>query len=33
MAYRRNGKLGAYAPDLGMYEDLIPPPFVEQPEA
>lgn len=33
VAYRRNGKFGVYAPDPEMYEDLIPPPFVEQPES
>ncbi len=33
VAYRRNGKLGVYAPDPAMYEDLIPTPFVEQPES
>lgn len=33
VAYRRNGKFGVYAPDPDMYEDLIPPPFVEQPES
>ena len=33
VAYRRNGKFGVYAPDPEMYEDLIPSPFVEQPEA
>lgn len=33
VAYRRNGKFGVYAPDPEMYEDLIPAPFVEQPEA
>ena len=33
VAYQRNGKFGVYAPDPEMYEDLIPPPFVEQPEA
>lgn len=32
VAYRRNGKFGVYAPDPEMYEDLIPPPFVESPE-
>ena len=31
VAYRRDGKFGVYAPDPDMYEDLIPPPFVEQP--
>ena len=30
VAYRRDGKFGVYAPDPDMYEDLIPPPFVEQ---
>ena len=30
---QRNGKMGVYAPDPDMYEDLIPPPFVEQPES
>ncbi len=30
---QRNGKTGVYAPDPEMYEDLIPPPFVEQPES
>ena len=30
---RRNGKMGAYPPDPAMYEDLIPPPFVERTEA
>ena len=30
---RRNGKMGAYPPDPAMYEDLIPPPFVEHTEA
>ncbi len=30
---RRNGKMGVYPPDPAMYEDLIPPPFVEQPES
>ena len=33
VAYRRNGKFGVYAPDPEMYEDLIPPPFVETPES
>ena len=33
VAYRRNGKFGVYAPDPAMYEDLIPPPFVESPES
>ena len=33
VAYRRNGKFGVYAPDPDMYEDLIPPPFVEQSES
>ena len=33
VAYRRNGKFGVYAPDPKMFEDLIPPPFEEQPEA
>ena len=33
VAYERNGKFGVYAPDPDMYEDLIPPPFVEQPES
>lgn len=33
VAYCRDGKWGVYAPDPEMYEDLIPPPFVEQPEA
>ena len=33
VAYRRNGKFGVYAPDPAMYEDLIPPPFAEQPES
>ena len=33
VAYRRNGKFGVYPPDPEMYEDLIPPPFVEQPES
>jgi len=33
VAYQRNGKFGVYPPDPAMYEDLIPPPFVEQPEA
>ena len=33
VAYRRNGKMGVYAPDPEMYEDLIPPPFVESPES
>ena len=33
VVYRRNGKFGVYAPDPEMYEDLIPPPFVEQPES
>lgn len=33
VAYRRNGKFGVYAPDPEMYQDLIPPPFVEQPES
>lgn len=32
VAYQRNGKFGVYPPDPAMYEDLIPPPFVEQPE-
>lgn len=32
VAYERDGKFGVYAPDPEMYEDLIPPPFVEQPE-
>ena len=26
---RRNGKVAVVAPDPAMYEDLIPPPFVE----
>ncbi len=26
---RRNGKMGVYPPDPEMYEDLIPPPFVD----
>ena len=30
---RRNGKSGVFAPDPAMYEDLIPPPFVERTEA
>ncbi len=30
---RRNGKMGVYPPDPAMYEDLIPPPFVESPES
>ena len=25
----RNGKMGVYPPDPEMYEDLIPPPFVD----
>ena len=29
---RRNGKVAVVAPDPAMYEDLIPPPFVESPE-
>lgn len=33
VAYERNGKFGVYAPDPEMYEDLIPPPFVEQRES
>ena len=33
VAYTRNGKFGVYAPDPAMYEDLIPPPFVESPES
>lgn len=33
VAYRRNGKFGVYPPAPDMYEDLIPPPFVEQPES
>ena len=33
VVYRRNGKMGVYAPDPEMYEDLIPPPFVEDPQA
>lgn len=30
---RRNGKMGVYPPDPEMYEDLIPPPFLESPES
>ena len=30
---RRNGKMGVYPPDPAMYEDLIPPPFVESPQS
>ena len=30
---RRNGKVGVYAPDPAMYEDLIPAPFEERTEA
>ncbi|MDE0160555.1 MAG: hypothetical protein OXL98_02350 [Acidimicrobiaceae bacterium] len=30
---QRNGKMGVYAPDPQMYEDLIPAPFVESSEA
>lgn len=26
---QRNGKMGVYPPDPVMYEDLIPPPFVD----
>ena len=26
---QRNGKMGVYPPDPAMYEDLIPPPFVD----
>lgn len=26
---QRNGKMGVYPPDPEMYEDLIPPPFVD----
>ena len=33
VAYERDGKFGVYAPDPAMYEDLIPPPFMEQPES
>ena len=29
---RRNGKMAVVAPDPAMYEDLIPPPFQENPQ-
>jgi hypothetical protein len=30
---RRNGKVAVVAPDPAMYEDLLPPPFQESPQA
>lgn len=29
---QRNGQVGVYPPDPAMYEDLIPPPFVDRHE-